>query len=800
MIFPILILWLNRRLRRVFPCTNRALFGEFLLLLGLAQFPVPSIAMALLACYAVVFSLARSFFLRVSRPVDRYSIRYAWAEPRNAWQIIIRERSPAGFIQPAVLLCAAWADAYMRLFPPPFWISAALMVGAWMLLRRSPQSQLTVALRAIIELIASFSRLDRDKRLCAATRQKLAPIPATAGELPDVLFIVCESLSKRILESDDGRKAAPFYHAFLERQGNVFSFPNAIANSTTSDIAYATLFTGLPPDAGHKAFHQQPLIWSAARARGYHTSFYTSQGLSWLNMDAFFIDDTLDIAVTRETLGAPCVNDMAMDDRLLNRRILEDWKTASAVNGAPRFCVVNYNMLHVPFLSDDEKQPPHERYLNALGILDRCLCELIERLESDGRLERTAIVFTGDHGEIPRDEGSSGPEENPDRLYRFHPDLLRVPLWIRVPGAAPGIVAQLGANREKSVSNLDLYPTLLGLLGFPAERLPAAPGGCNLLEEIPKHRKIIALNAGDLRAWSLEPFASLTGPHLFLYQDMDRHFELYDLQGDPACNLWKQLAPAAQKHWFARSSHPALSRILKKRGIRRDELALSDKIAAEYNSRAVEDESAPLHELNNWHLFSAEDWEEFCLHTARAIGIKPRDHVFEAGCGAGAFLEVLQRHYDITMEGVDIAGNLITVARKRLPGRFHVGDIQRMPYVPDKTFDAVVSHGVFLYLPSASAVWSAASELVRIVKPGGVVYIGVLNDPERIANYQSGHKPSGQALVPRSFWSQFAIQNGLQLELIDQEKIYQKPTGYDAHARLRYSVCLRVPERPPTPR
>jgi arylsulfatase A-like enzyme len=108
---------------------------------------------------------------------------------------------------------------------------------------------------------------------------------------------------------------------------------------------------------------------------------------------------------------------------------------------------------------------PHQRpvhYDREIRFVDDELRRLIGALEAEGRLERTLLVLTSDHGEEFLEHGWIGhgatlPEE-----------VLRVPLLV----LGPGIPA--GRRISQPVGLVDLAPTLLELLGAPP--LPAAMG------------------------------------------------------------------------------------------------------------------------------------------------------------------------------------------------------------------------------------------------------------------------------------------------------------------------------------
>ncbi len=215
------------------------------------------------------------------------------------------------------------------------------------------------------------------------------------------------------------------------------------------------------------------------------------------------------------------------------------------------------------------------------------------------------------------------------------------------------------------------------------------------------------------------------------------------------------------------------------------------EIREEYNRLGERTDVVHLKDFARWSYISSDDWTELCRRSADFIGIQDGDNLFEAGCGSGAFLAEVAAYRSVTLAGVDFAENLVTIARSRLSGDFQVADITNLLTIETGSYDKVLSHGVFLYLDSQDAARRAVLEMVRITRPGGVIYVGIVNDPDRHAEYD--HPPSGSFLFTRSFWKDFAAQEGLTLELVDQERIFSKPSGYDCYSRVRYSLVLQKP-------
>ncbi len=101
-----------------------------------------------------------------------------------------------------------------------------------------------------------------------------------------------------------------------------------------------------------------------------------------------------------------------------------------------------------PVLVDD-----WAHYLDAVRLTDKQVGDVIRRLESEGILEQTVVVFMTDHG-ISHARGKQ----------LLYDEGTHVPLIIRGPGVGRGKVS------EDLVEHIDVAPTSLGLAGIALPR------------------------------------------------------------------------------------------------------------------------------------------------------------------------------------------------------------------------------------------------------------------------------------------------------------------------------------------
>ena len=106
-------------------------------------------------------------------------------------------------------------------------------------------------------------------------------------------------------------------------------------------------------------------------------------------------------------------------------------------------------------------------YLACISYVDDLLGDLFGELKAQAMYDSTIITFTSDHGYKLGNKGSWA-KHSMSRCTRRD---LHVPMMIKAPGYSPARVPAM-------VENIDLYPTILDLIGVPA---PSHVQGTSLL-------------------------------------------------------------------------------------------------------------------------------------------------------------------------------------------------------------------------------------------------------------------------------------------------------------------------------
>lgn len=178
-------------------------------------------------------------------------------------------------------------------------------------------------------------------------------------------------------------------------------------------------------------------------------------------------------------------------------------------------------------LTDDQVRDAMQGYYGNIAFADHLLGMVLRQLDHSGLRENTLVVFTADHGEMLDDH----------RLWTkmvFFDPSVRVPLILHLPDVISG-----GRNSKALVEQIDLFPTMMGLLGFET---PSSVQGKSFLKlakgETGHHRDVVYSEFPNEPMYTKSGIYNPTrmqfnGRYKVVDNGQDIDPEIYDLQEDP---------------------------------------------------------------------------------------------------------------------------------------------------------------------------------------------------------------------------------------------------------------------------
>ena len=305
-------------------------------------------------------------------------------------------------------------------------------------------------------------------------------LPALAGQ-PNLVLLSVDTLRADFLgcygcEWD----ISPHIDAFAETS---LVFENAQCEMPLTAPSFSAMFTSRYPRMvgvtrnGLRLDDSVPVITERIRSVGYHTfavqSNWTLKGkLCGLNRGFDVYNDDLEQRRWGFYKGERSAEDVAgVALELLEQR----------PPNKPFFAWIHFSDPHAPYHYHREYSPVKKnlykmerreqarvKYASEVAYTDHYIGEVLKALP-----EHTIVLFAADHGESLYEHGYLGHGRD---LYQ---PCMHVPMMIRAPGILPG-------RNHVPVGNMDVGPTLLGLLGI--EKIPEMLGYNLVADSIPLDR------------------------------------------------------------------------------------------------------------------------------------------------------------------------------------------------------------------------------------------------------------------------------------------------------------------------
>jgi arylsulfatase A-like enzyme len=178
-----------------------------------------------------------------------------------------------------------------------------------------------------------------------------------------------------------------------------------------------------------------------------------------------------------------------------------------------------------------------EMYDAAVAFADRCVGDVVARLDASESLAGTAILVTSDHGEELVERWRAEPDRpEPLRYYyrgyghghTMYDELLRVPMILRLPERR-----HAGTRVSSVVAHVDVTPTLLALAGVTSDNPRYRPEGADLVAILDSANAPERPVRSEATLYGPEAKALTSSGRKIIARFADDARERYDLAADP---------------------------------------------------------------------------------------------------------------------------------------------------------------------------------------------------------------------------------------------------------------------------
>jgi arylsulfatase A-like enzyme len=295
----------------------------------------------------------------------------------------------------------------------------------------------------------------------------LVPLSDLAGVARgrSVLWVSLESTAAEYLAPYGGRPDPMPRLTALARDALIFEAAYSVYPGSMKAL-FAMLCARYPaPFTSTRSYRKAPCaaLPEALRRAGYRTGMFHSGRFDYLDMRDIVEGRGFEVLYDATNIRAREETAFGIDEPSTVQSLLA--QIDSMAEGEPFFLlyapIAGHHPYHwpsgtYPFGRDSQRA----LYLGDLARGDQALGVLIDGLAQRGRLEKTVVILSGDHGEAFYQH----PGNWAHPLFIFDENV-RVPLIV----AAPGLLH--GARRVPQPASLvDVAPTLLALLGVSAHR------------------------------------------------------------------------------------------------------------------------------------------------------------------------------------------------------------------------------------------------------------------------------------------------------------------------------------------
>ena len=279
------------------------------------------------------------------------------------------------------------------------------------------------------------------------------------GEKPNVVILILESFSSKVIGELGGKRNATPRFNELAKEGLLFT--NFYANASRSDKGIVSIISGYPGQPTTSIIKEPskteklPSLFKDFNEIGYDSYFYYGGDIDFANMRSYFLNAGAAYIISKDVFSPELnnskwgVHDEHLFDYLYDEMVNHKEPYFKAV-----FTLSSHDPFEVPMRNVFEGNDRATKYLNSVYYTDSCLGEFFDKVKKTDIWENTLFVLVADHG-----SSRPGNSQNHD-INKFQIPML----WLG------GVLNDSIDNCTKIGSQIDIPSTILGQLNKSSEK------------------------------------------------------------------------------------------------------------------------------------------------------------------------------------------------------------------------------------------------------------------------------------------------------------------------------------------
>lgn len=297
----------------------------------------------------------------------------------------------------------------------------------------------------------------------------------------NLILIQVEALQNFVINLNyNNQEITPNLNKLIKDKGSLYfdNYFQSIGRGNTSDAEFVSNNSLYPSmeEFTYKQFEKNTfygLPWILKEA-GYTPWVYHGFEKEFWNREKAYVNQGFERFLSEEDFDFEETIGFGISDREFLQQTLAYMKEQDSIDENPFYSFIITLTSHTPYTMDEKYHvldilPEHDNivgdYLQAVHYTDAQLGNFIEGLKSEGLYDNSIIALYGDHfGVNNSDESVFEPMMDILGEEYYFDHIMNIPLIINLPNT------EINETISRVGSQMDLYPTLLNLLGLENEK------------------------------------------------------------------------------------------------------------------------------------------------------------------------------------------------------------------------------------------------------------------------------------------------------------------------------------------